>query len=202
MSSPESHRALVSAHGATLVHLALDAIDHGLLHRRPLEVDLSELPEVFSRPAASFVALECSGEARGRSGTPNAIKALALDVATNAYAAAFGGETSPPIQALERATLTLRVSVLSPTEPLGAASESELIRALRPGRDGLLISDGRCRGMNLPDAWVAHPEPRDFLVALKRKAGMASDHWSSSFSAWRFTSAGVRLSPDGRVDVF
>ncbi len=199
MASAESHHAVVSAYGATLVHLALDAIDHGLVYRRPLEVDLATLPEPFSRPCASVVSLRCAEEARGRAGAPNAIRSLGEDVALNAYAAAFSGESAAPLHALERALLTLTVTVLSPTEPLGARSESELLRALRPGRDGLLISDGRCRGVSLPEAWVAYPQPRDFLLALKRKAGMASDHWSRSFSAWRFTAASVTLSPDGAV---
>ena len=200
MSHDESHRALVTTHGATLVHLALDAIDHGLVKRCPFEVDLSDYPDVFSRTCASFVSLRCAGEARGRSGTPNAIRALAEDVVSNAYVAAFSGEHAAPLSALERARLELTVAVLSPTEPLGVRSESELLRALRPGTDGLFISDGRCRAMSLPSAWVTDPQPRDFLVALKRKAGMASDHWSRSFSAWRFTSASVSLSPDGSIE--
>ena len=64
--------------------------------------------------------------------------------------------------------------------------EADLLRQLRPGIDGLVIQDGGHRALFLPSVWEQLPEPQQFLTHLKRKAGMALDHWSDSFLANRF----------------
>jgi hypothetical protein len=38
----------------------------------------------------------------------------------------------------------------------------------------------------LPSVWSSLPDARNFLRQLKQKAGMAPDHWSPQFRAWRF----------------
>lgn len=199
MSSADAHAALVAAHGPTLCHLALDAIDHGLVHRALIPVDLDALAPMLREPWACFVTLSRGDDLRGSVGTPSAVKPLAEDLVQNAYSAAFEDPHHPPLLPRERIDLSVTVAVLSRTEPLRSATEGDLLRTLRPGIDGLLISDGRCRALHLPSAWGAHSEPQAFLQALKRNAGMAREHWSSSFSAWRFTASSVTLSPDGAV---
>ena len=199
MSSAEEHAALVATHGPMLCHLALDSIDHGLLHYCPIAVDSDAVAPALREPGACFVTLKRNGRLRGCIGTPNAVKPLGEDLAQNAFSAAFRDPRFSPLEAKERVDLTLSVSVLSATEPLGSHSEAELLRALRPGVDGLIISDGRCRALYLPSVWETLPEPTEFLAHLKRKAGMATDHWSPSFSAWRFTAAAVSLAPDGEI---
>jgi AmmeMemoRadiSam system protein A len=199
MSSVEAHAALIAAHGPTLCHLALDSIDHGLVHHAPITVDLAAVAPLLRAPGACFVTLTRPSGLRGCVGTPNAVKPLAEDLVENAYSAAFRDARYAPLVVRERVDLTVSVSVLSATEPLGSHTESELLRALRPGIDGLIISDGRCRALYLPSVWGTWPDPIEFLHHLKRKAGMATEHWSSSFSAWRFTAATVTLSPDGAV---
>jgi AMMECR1 domain-containing protein len=67
------------------------------------------------------------------------------------------------------------------------ASETDLLDQLRPGIDGLLIRDGAQRSLFLPQVWHMVPDPRAFLTHLKTMAGLAADHWSPSFRAWRFT---------------
>jgi AmmeMemoRadiSam system protein A len=199
MSSVEAHAALVADHGPTLCHLALDSIDHGLMHYAPIAVDLTAVPPLLREPRACFVTLTRQGRIRGCVGTPSAVKPLAEDLVQNAYSAGFRDPHHPPLEARERVDLAVSVAVLSSTEPVRSHTEEALLHALRPGVDGLLISDGRCRALHLPSIWGTWAEPTEFLKQLKRKAGMAPDHWSSSFSAWRFTTASVTLSPDGTV---
>ena len=55
-----------------------------------------------------------------------------------------------------------------------------------PGRDGLVLSEGDRRGVFLPMVWDSLPEPRDFLAALKQKAGLPRDHWSDTLRIERF----------------
>jgi len=77
--------------------------------------------------------------------------------------------------------------VLSALVPLPAASEAELLAALRPRVDGLVLVEGRRRATFLPAVWRELPEPRQFLAHLKHKAGLPADHWSPSLQFFRYT---------------
>jgi len=83
------------------------------------------------------------------------------------------------------------VSVLTPREAMTIPDEESLLAQLRPRIDGLLIRDGDRGALFLPAVWEQLPEARDFLRALKHKAGMAPQHWSAGFQAWRFQAVEV-----------
>lgn len=59
-------------------------------------------------------------------------------------------------------------------------SRDELESALRPGRDGLIISDHRGRSATfLPQVWEQLPDPHDFVSHLLAKAGIRPSYdWS------------------------
>ena len=76
--------------------------------------------------------------------------------------------------------------MLGPPEPLTARSEAELLAQLRPGIDGVVLEDGPHRSTFLPAVWSSLPEPGHFLSELRRKAGLAADHWSSRTRVWRY----------------
>ncbi|HBT41735.1 MAG TPA: AmmeMemoRadiSam system protein A, partial [Rhodospirillaceae bacterium] len=111
---------------------------------------------------------------------------LLTDVAVNAYAAAFRDPRFPNLEASELPEVTLSISVLSPQAPMTIRDEADLLAQLRPGIDGLVIADGGKRALFLPSVWEQLPDKRAFLMHLKRKAGMAGNHWSSTFTARRF----------------
>jgi AMMECR1 domain-containing protein len=81
------------------------------------------------------------------------------------------------------------VSLLSASESVEAVDEQDLIARLRPGVDGLVIEYGRHRATFLPQVWEALGQPRQFLAALKRKAGLPEGFWSErmSFERYRVT---------------
>ncbi len=133
MSSAEAHQALVTAHGETLVHLALDAIDHGLVHYDRMVVDVGAFDPALRAPGSCFVTLKREGALRGCIGSPNAVLPLAQDVAQNAFSAAFRDPRFSPLERHERVDLTLSVSVLSAPEPMEVDSEAALLSTLRPG---------------------------------------------------------------------
>ena len=66
------------------------------------------------------------------------------------------------------------------------ASEAELACALRPGEDGLILSDGPSRGTFLPQVWESIPDPAEFLRRLKAKSGLPPDHWSPTVRVWQY----------------
>ncbi|MEQ9558977.1 MAG: AmmeMemoRadiSam system protein B [Rhodospirillales bacterium] len=179
-------KALLTRHGAALVRLAASSIERGLETGQPLMPNLSAAAADLAIPGACFVTLKKNGQLRGCIGSPEAHRPLLTDVAVNAYAAAFRDPRFPKLEASELPQVTLSISVLSPQAPMTVRDEADLLSQLRPGVDGLVIADGGKRALFLPSVWDQLPDKRAFLAHLKRKAGMAADHWSPAFQARRF----------------
>jgi uncharacterized protein len=171
---------------ATLLDIAARSIAHGLEHHRPLNLDPNDYPEPLRAIRATFVTLERYADLRGCIGVLDAFRPLVVDVARNAFAAAFEDPRFPPLRAVEYPELTLKLSVLTPAEPLAFDSEAGLLAQLRPGVDGLILSDRGHRGTFLPSVWEQLPHPRDFLDHLKRKAGLPLGYWSESLRVDRY----------------
>jgi AmmeMemoRadiSam system protein A len=170
-----------------LLEVADEAIKFGLEHGKCLELNVSNYPEKLQQKRASFVTLEIAGELRGCIGTLNARQPLVLDVAQNAYSAAFCDPRFCPLTAEEFPLLTKHISVLSIPTPMQFTSEEDLIAQLRPGVDGLILREGGCCGTFLPSVWEPLPEPRQFLQHLKGKAGLPPDYWSDTIRVERYT---------------
>ena len=168
--------------GRAVITIARSAIAERLELPRAGEPDGAFL----AQPAATFVTLHAHGELRGCIGSLEPVRPLRIDVRENAIAAAFRDPRFPPLAAREFDATSVEVSLLSPPERILVADEEDLVRRLRPGIDGLILEhDGR-RATYLPQVWDAIPEPRDFLVALKRKAGWADDFWSPRMNVFRY----------------
>lgn len=174
-----------------LLDAARRSIESGVARGWPLLPDPEAHSPALRAQGASFVTLERGGALRGCIGTIDPIAPLVVDVASNAYSAAFRDPRFPPLDRQELGDLEIHLSLLSARELLVFASEKDLIGKLRPGVDGLLLEDAGRRGTFLPAVWEKIPEPREFLRQLKRKAGLAPDHWSASLRVWRYTAESV-----------
>ena len=119
-------------------------------------------------------------------GLLEAQRPLAMDVAHNAFAAGLRDPRFPPVTAFELGAVRLSISVLGPSEPLEAAGEAELLGALQPGVDGLILELAGRRATFLPAVWEQLSDPRDFLGHLRRKAGLPEDFWSAGLSFRRY----------------
>lgn len=172
---------------ALLVDVARASIAAGLERGAPLAPDPSAYPEPLRALRASFVTLRRAGALRGCVGGLEAVRPLVADVAVHAFGAAFRDPRFAPLARSEAADLAVHVSVLSPLEPLEAASEDELCARLRPGVDGLVLEAGGCRGTFLPAVWAELPDARAFVRALKRKAGLAPSDWPAELRVQRYT---------------
>lgn len=170
-----------------MLDLARSSIRHGLGHHRPQPVDPLDFPPALRAPRAAFVTLNRQGQLRGCVGHLEACQALVLDVAENAFAAAFRDPRFLPLGADELADLEIHISVLSPPEAMNVASEADLLRQMRPGVDGLILEEGRHRGTFLPAVWESLPLPTQFLSRLKQKAGLPTAHWSDGIRVYRYT---------------
>ncbi len=174
---------LTAAQGQLLVELAIDAVYAQLtrVSHAPARPDDPEL----AAPGACFVTLTSRGVLRGCVGSLAPRRPLYLDVWRNAESA-MDDPRLPRVTATDWPTLDVEVSVLSPLEPVPAGDADELLAALRPGRDGLVIAaDGR-RATFLPAVWAKLAEPDRFLAALLAKGRW--DGWPPDAEAWRYTS--------------
>jgi AmmeMemoRadiSam system protein A len=173
-ASPEAGAALGADERAVLLELARRAIRAGL-DVPWLEIDLERLPAALRGPGASFVTLSGRGGGlRGCMGRLEATRPLAEDVAGNARAAAFFDPRFPPVEPDELDRREVEVAVLSDAQPLAVTSEAELLAALRPGIDGLIVEAAGHRATFLPSVWATLPDPGEFVAQLRRKAGLGA----------------------------
>ena len=147
----------------------------------------ANLPPSLMAHRATFATLERRGALRGCIGSLLPQRPLASDVGANAVKAGFGDPRFAPLMRAELPDLTIKISVLSPMAPIPCRSEQELIDQLRPDHDGLVLRDGRAVGLFLPSVWREVSSPSDFVRFLKRKMGVAADHWSPTMAASRFS---------------
>lgn len=170
-----------------LIDIAWQSLRHGLTQDSPLQVDETTLDETLSAPGASFVTLHRFAQLRGCIGSLEPHRPLAIDVAQNAFSAAFRDPRFPPLSQDELEGLTLEISVLGRPEAMIFSSEQDLLRQLRPGVDGLILElDGR-RGTFLPSVWESLPQPAEFVRQLKLKAGLPAHYWSDDIRVSRYT---------------
>jgi hypothetical protein len=132
-------------------------------------------------PRGVFTTLYLAGQLRGCVGYALPVRPLYRAVAETARAAAFEDSRFWPVTAEEAPALQFSLSVLSPLFPI-SASEVEV------GRHGLVISDGKRRGLLLPQVPVEHNwDPETFLAQTCHKAGLPPDAWRSSEAIEAFT---------------
>jgi AmmeMemoRadiSam system protein A len=159
------------------------------------EPSLQEFPsdEILQLPAGAFVTLHRRGRLRGCVGQLPGRDALVAVVAHCARAAALDDSRFEPVTSAEVSEIEIEVSVLS-------ALQDVTLEAIEAGRHGLVVSQGRQRGVLLPQVatqfnWGA----RRFLEETCVKAGLERDAWRDpatrvqAFAAEVFSEAAVPL---------
>ena len=179
--------------GDILLKLARAAIRERLHIEHPSESDsvaaVLDANPWLNESGACFVTLTEGGRLRGCIGSLIAHQPLGKDVAAHAVDAATRDPRFNPVTIAEYPLLNVEVSVLGEPELItvkpdalkrdgGDAarpvrSRTELETALRPGKDGLILSDRRGRSATfLPQVWDELPDPHDFVSHLLAKAGI------------------------------
>ncbi|HEX6016912.1 MAG TPA: AmmeMemoRadiSam system protein B [Burkholderiaceae bacterium] len=170
------------------------ALGGALLARaRNAIADAFSLPSVhepfhpaLKAPGATFVTLRLQGALRGCVGTLTALRPLGDDVRLQALCAAFRDSRFQPLARSEFTELAIEVSLLEPALPIAARNEADAHAALRPGVDGVILQWRGAGATFLPQVWEQLPDPRDFLAALKRKAGLAARFWADDLELSRY----------------
>jgi uncharacterized protein len=170
--------------GRSLVRIARSAIAVRL--GVPAGEDADRAHPALVRPAATFVTLTQEEELRGCIGSLEPSRPLAVDVRENAVAAAFRDPRFAPLAVHEFVATSVEVSLLGPSQPIRFVDETHLLAQLAPGVDGVILEFGGRRATFLPQVWEALAEPREFLSALKRKAGLPVDFWHPRVNVRRY----------------
>lgn len=169
----------------TLLMAARQSIEQSLVGRK-FAPENSISNSMLQAMLASFVTLKRLGVLRGCIGTLEPRRALLLDVIANARAAAFADPRFPPLTLPELESLHIEISVLTTPEPIRAHNRTELLLALRPYEDGLIVQEGRRRATFLPSVWSTLSDADIFYDALMSKAGFGRDHWSADLRFFRY----------------
>jgi uncharacterized protein len=191
MSLNERAGEFIPEHRRTLLDVASAAIDRGLSEQGLLPVAPQNYPEPLRQPRASFVTLRIGERLRGCMGSLVATEPLVVNVARNAFLAAFRDPRFTPLAREEFPQLAIHLSLLSRPEPLAFESEAHLLSLIRPGIDGLTLIEGARRATLLPAVWESLNGPREFLIHLKNKLGFAPDYWSATIQVERYTAESV-----------
>jgi len=169
-----------AALGNALLALARRAITERLgRDPGPEPASGADVVEELARPGATFVTLKIAGDLRGCIGTLRAHRPLREDCTRNAIAAAFEDPRFPPLSGQELSSVRIEISVLSPSRPFPCKDEADACARLVRGVHGVILYCHGHRATFLPQVWEQLPDPKSFLAALRRKAGLPLDAWDS-----------------------
>jgi AmmeMemoRadiSam system protein A len=130
---------------------------------------------------AAFVTITKNGRLRGCIGYTEAVAPLFKVVQECAVAAATEDPRFPPVSPEELPSLRIEISVLTPLFPILPAE-------VEVGRHGLMVEQGRCRGLLLPQVPVEWGWDREtFLDQACVKAGLPPSAWRHGATLRAFT---------------
>jgi uncharacterized protein len=162
-----------------LIELARNRIasDLGIEKFKFSEKDFEE--KIFQEKRGVFVTLEISGNLRGCIGNIEPVHPLFKAVIKNAREAASGDPRFDPVSVAEYPNIEIEISVLTIPKKLEYGSPTDLLKKLRPGKDGVILGKGFLRATYLPQVWDEIKDPGQFLSSLAIKAGLDPDVWKN-----------------------
>jgi AmmeMemoRadiSam system protein A len=128
-----------------------------------------------------FVTLHRHAELRGCLGTLEASERLTQAIVRLAGDVTHRDHRFPPVQLHELHDIAIELSVLTEPTPVGHPSEIVI------GRHGLIVQQGRRKGLLLPQVAPEHGfDLETFLAHTCRKAGLSDDAWRQGASVYLF----------------
>lgn len=155
--------------GQIILQVARRGLEEYVRYGQTYRPQLLELTASLCEPGASFVTLTNKGQLRGCIGHTLAKIPLAEDVVRNA-AAASRDLRFAPVDPDELLDIRLEVTVLSPFQQIAYDNFNDLLDKLRPGIDGVMLTQNNKRALLLPQVWHRLQDKTDFLEAIAHKA--------------------------------
>lgn len=161
-----------------LLRLARESLAANLAGRSPIPVDAALLTPATREVAACFVTLTKGGSLRGCILDAFAAhEPIYKNVQRNALLAATADPRFPAVREAELPALTVEISVLGKPYELDSSGPDDLLRKLRPGIDGVILTTTYGTSTFLPQVWEELADPEVFLGELCRKHGAPHDAW-------------------------
>ncbi|MGI5992658.1 MAG: TIGR00296 family protein [Methanosarcina sp.] len=170
---------LTDIEGRAAVKLARKTIESFLSEERlpePQELGF-ELSTIFEEKRGVFVTLTENGLLRGCIGHPLPDSTLEDAIMDSAISAAVRDPRFPPVGEDELKDIIVEVTILTQPEKINARPE-ELPDRIEIGKHGLIVKQGYCQGLLLPQ--VAPENEMDSIEFLSHtclKAGLSPDAW-------------------------
>lgn len=170
-----SKERLTEEEGKLLLRIARETIRTRLFGGK---VDMPhDLPQSLKEKKGTFVTLTIEGRLRGCIGHILPTEPLVEGVVENAINAAFRDPRFPPLSKEEFERIRIEVSVLTTPKKLAYKDYKDLLKALRPNMDGVIIRKGINQATFLPQVWEQLPSKEEFLTHLCIKAGLSPEEW-------------------------
>ncbi len=168
------------------------SLNEAVVNNAHFEPSRDDFDNVLFNKGASFVTLKLDGKLRGCIGSLIANRAIAIDLAQNAYNAAMHDNRFSPLTKEELKKITFSISLLTDFEKIDYTSYDDLITKIKPFEDGILINDGERKGVFLPSVWEMIPNKNDFMSELKIKAGLSPSYWSDEIKVFKFKTVEIK----------
>ncbi len=170
---------LTYTEGVAAVKLARKTIELFLSEERfpePHELGL-DLPPIFGEKRGVFVTLTENELLRGCIGHPFPDSTLEDAIMDSAISAATRDPRFLPVGEDELDHLVIEVTILTLPEKINAPAE-ELPERIKIGKHGLIVKQGYCQGLLLPQVAPEHDmDSIEFLNHTCLKAGLSPDAW-------------------------
>jgi len=139
-----------------------------------------ENADILNQKRGAFVTIDIDEALRGCIGNISPIYPLEEAVKRNAVNAAFEDPRFWPLTPEEFRKINIEISVLTVPEKLKYSSSEDLLKKLRPLKDGVILRKGYYEATYLPQVWEEIADKEVFLASLCNKAGMNSDEWKKA----------------------
>ena len=175
-----------------LLKLARETLQACVEHpHRPLVLDAYAARPALTQPFCTFVTLKKGGALRGCVGSLFDPDPLYRSVYANTIGSALRDPRFPPVSAAEVPRIAVRISVLSPLEPIASLED------FKPGEHGILLRRGSARSVFLPEVAPEQGWDRQETAAcLCLKAGLDTGAWRHGAQFQVFRSVAIDEAPD------
>ena len=159
-----------------LLKIARDAIQEKYTGQSLIDTSeiFKQYPDLV-KPGAVFITITKDNQLRGCIGSIERYRSLLDDIRGNSISAAFKDPRFNPLEPDELDEIKIEISILSEPELINYNSVEELKTKIKPGTDGIILTQDYHRAVFLPQVWKKLSGFDEFFESLCKKAGLSSD---------------------------
>ncbi len=160
-----------------LLRIAKEAILTKLGENVKNSIQEKDIPSSLKEKRGSFVSLHKDKNLRGCIGVIEPIYPLFKSVYNNAISAAFSDPRFPAIKLSDLDNLEIEISVLTVPKKIEYKNKEELLKKIKPGIHGVILSKNDYSATFLPQVWEQLSDKKLFLSHLCQKAYLNPNEW-------------------------